>query len=930
MPGLVPSYYAPMAGIPPLAGRAGELDTLWRVLHRLHAGTGGSVLIDGEPGIGKTRLLGELVAMAQADGVEVLESSCEAAQQTTPFAPLRRLVGRRGILADDESTPGDNGVPGMQFRVVEAFGNFVETVAASPLVIAVDDLQWADDATLLALRFLSGRIGGLPVVLAVAHRSGHRVPALHSFIDSLLRIGVDRIELGPLDAPAVAELAEAVAGVAPSPSVLARLDGVAGNPLFVSEFARAIASEAGGADQQGPSDEAMPLAFRRSVLGRVRQLPTAVQDALRVAAVLGTSFDPRHLCVALGQSAIDLAAVLEVALDAGLIGDQGDQLAFRHDLLREAVYAHIPAGVRRDMHREIARRLAESGADLLAVAQHMSLGADGRDTEAASWLRRAAASTAATPAVAAELLERARSLLAPSVPEFGEVLAELALALAWAGRLGEAEACARDALGSRVDAEAAVALRSGLLRALTWQGRPAEALAQLGLQPEESVAGDGAAMLAAETALAAQLAFQFPVAGPAVSRAEQLARATGDDVALCQALSVKAWLTHFTGQPHDAAETALQAVALADLSPGRVGHRSHPHFFTGMPLVALDRLDEAVSHLQQGRRIAEDHGHIWSLPLYHAHLGVARFVAGNWDVAAAELEASRSLADEIRLVTPVTAAASAWLAAIQVHRDEITDAERTVGEALARQAEGEQGGPLLNWARALVHEARGELTEALGLLEAGFGVFLAGGNITDAWSIMTLVRLSVQSDHLDRAAALVAVADRQADMTGTPFMQAQALRCRGLVEKDATFLVEAVDRYRACPRPAELAAGCEDAGAALANGDDIVRGVALLEEALDGYERLGAARDAARVRATLRLHGVRRTSPRRATRAVSGWESLTDAERKVVDLVVQRLSNPEVAERLFISRHTVESHLKRIYRKLEVSSRTELAAAARR
>jgi DNA-binding CsgD family transcriptional regulator len=206
-------------------------------------------------------------------------------------------------------------------------------------------------------------------------------------------------------------------------------------------------------------------------------------------------------------------------------------------------------------------------------------------------------------------------------------------------------------------------------------------------------------------------------------------------------------------------------------------------------------------------------------------------------------------------------------------------------------------------------------------------MFMAGGNLTDPWSVMTLVRLCLKTGDRERAASLLPALEQQASVTGTHFMRGQALRARGLLTGEGDTMLEAVAEYRECPRPSELAAACEDAGELLAAAGRLDDGVPKLVEALEIYESLAAARDAARVRATLRQHGVRRMGQRRASGVNGGWESLSDTEQKVAALVAQRLSNPEVAERLFVSRHTVESHLKSIYRKLGISSRLELSPA---
>lgn len=919
------------------------METLADAIASAHRGLGAVVVIEGDAGIGKSRLVHEAAARARNLGFEAFESACDEAERTTPFGAVRRALGIDGLTPDplraaiaelldgvEAARPSETMTPSVQFRVVERLGALVESLATDgPVLLVLDDLQWADPSTLLAVRSIAPRVERMPVLVVGLSRSSHDVVGLHRLTDDLVHSGATRLELGPLDEEAVASLATALLRGEPGNALLDRLRGAAGNPLLVTEYVSAVAdaTDATWATDPAAGDERLPLAFRRSVLRRVLQLPNDLQDVIRLAAVLGSTFAPRDLCTVLGRSAVELAPTVQQAVSAVVLEDAGDRLAFKHDLVRAAVYQDIPAGVRRALHREVGRKLGDAGADLLVVAHHVSLGADPEDPAAAEWLRRAAASAAPrAPAVAVELLERARDLLPQSPTDRVGVLGDLVLALAWSGRLAEAEALGREVLRGWIDPVTAITFRSALVRALTWQGRPAEALANIGMQAEEVAGGSDGAMLAAETALAAVLAFNFPAAAPTAARAEQLARASGNELALCQALSLRAWVAHFTGRPHEAVDLAQQAMAIADASEDGSAHLAHPYFFAGMPLVAVDRLDDAERIMQEGRRRADAMGLVWSLPLYHTHLGVKKFVAGEWDAAVAELEAGLAIADEIRLSNPMLGSAAAWLAVIQTHRDEGEAAARTIARALDRIAE--KSPPLLNWAQAVLHESKGETTEAIALLQIAWDLFMAGSNRTDPWSAMALVRLCVRTGDLDRAAALLPVAEQQAARIGTPFMRGQELRCRGLVSGDSTVLVEAVAQYRQCPRPFELAAGCEDAGLGLAASGPADEAIPLLEESLAIYERVGALGDVTRVRATLRQHGVLRQGPRQLARARTGWDSLTVTERKVVDLVAQRLSNPEVAERLFISRHTVESHLKRIYRKLELSSRIELAAAA--
>jgi DNA-binding CsgD family transcriptional regulator len=424
--------------------------------------------------------------------------------------------------------------------------------------------------------------------------------------------------------------------------------------------------------------------------------------------------------------------------------------------------------------------------------------------------------------------------------------------------------------------------------------------------------------------------FAFDLAGAAAQAAQAATAAEiiGHDLALCHALSVQAWVAARSGRPIEAVELSRRGIDVADRSVDSEPQFAHPRFFPGFPLCELDRLDEAEKVLQTGRRLAEDMGLVWSLPLYHSHIGVKRFLAGDWDGAVAEFEAGLAIADEVGLNVAVMTAASSWLAVIQLHRDDLAGAEQTLAGALRRLAEaGGIGVLLLDWAGALVQEARGDLDGALSLT---WDVSMATGVITDAWSATALVRLCVMTGDHARAAALLPLLDQQALTGGTASMQGRALQCRGLVEGNVEILVRAVDAYRQSPRPPELAAACEDAGVHLAHADRLVEAIPFLVEANKLYDDIGALRDEARVRAELRKHGVTGGARGRQARASSGWESLTKTELKVLALVVQSLSNPEVAERMFVSRHTVESHLKHIYRKLGLASRVELAAEAAR
>ena len=941
-----------------MVGRDREVDAVRTAVAEAASGHGQVVLLEGEPGIGKTRLLETACDLARGAGFAVATGGCDDLAPARPFSAILAALGVSSASPDPEraaiaemtdlqaapepvSEAAAN--PGLQYRVVEALSALVERLATqAPLILALDDLQWADASTLVALRAIGRRVQTLPVVLLGSCRVGHQSTELHRVTDDLLRDGARRLALGPLDPEAVTSLVTQVLDAPPSEALLASAQGANGNPLFLIEYVRSMRAASAAGGQDGGTEIATE--FRMTVLRRLATLSEQANDALRLASVLGSTFKPADLALVSGRSVVELAPALHQAVVAAMLEERDDRLAFRHMLVRDAIYEHIPLAVRRQLHREVGRALAAAGSDALAVGHHLGLAADGEDPEAVSWLRRAAREVAPrSPAVAVELLERARGLLGPHAPVRQGLLVDLAVALAWSGRLAEAEALSTDVLRGRPDPVVAGALRCGLVYALTWQGKAREALPHTVLDPEERLGERDAVLLRAEAAVASVFAFDFRGGASHAARAIEESQRLGHPLAHCHALTAKAWVATFAGRPQEAVALAREAIDIADREPTGEANLAHPRFFPGMPLLLLDRIDEAEEALSSGLRIAEGLGLAWSLPLYHAFLGAKGFIIGDWDGAMAECEAALAIADEVGLNVGVIAAASAWLAVIQLRRDDLAAAERTLGVAMGRIAvTGPQlGMGVLNWARALVHEARNEHDAALAVLQVAWDLYLAGGAetddpelatrpMTDPWSTMAFVRLCVATGDRDRAAAVLPTVDRQAIAAPTPFMRGQAIRCRALVEQDADLLVGALPLYRACPRPHEQGAACEDAGALLAAAGRLEDAVPLWEEALGLYERLGADRDVARVLADLRGAGVKRGSRRAHVRAKQGWESLTETEHKVVALVAQRLSNPEVAERLFISRHTVESHLKHIYRKLGLSSRLELAAAAGR
>jgi DNA-binding CsgD family transcriptional regulator/tetratricopeptide (TPR) repeat protein len=944
---------ATLAPTSPLRGRTVELRTLADALGRAAGGRPAIVVVEGEAGIGKSRLLAEALEAARSRGLEVVAGRGQDLERNRPFGLLADGFGctrsspdpRRAAIAALLATHhGDRGVttvssdPGLQFQAVDAFVDLVEALARrGPLALGLDDLQWADPSSLLTLGALARRLTDSPLALVVSLRPLPRSAELERTLAALDAGEARRLSLGQLDQEAVTGLVAEAVAAEPGPRLMAEVAAAGGNPLFVTELVAALLSEGAIRTVDGRAEVAemtLPPNLRLTILRRLSFLPDDTLEALRPASILGSSFSLTGLSATTDRSVLELSSVLDEAIRARVLEDDGDRLRFRHDLIHEAIYEDLPASVRLALHREAGRRLAASGAEALQVAEHLARGATPGDAEAIAWLARAAGDAAPrSPAAAAELLGRAIALADPADPGRDRLLADRAGALMWSGRLAEAETAFRSLLDRDHDPAVDAQARILLSRTLVTQGRIREALQELECVQQSPGLDDKsrAAAWAAESLARMELgdlAGAVAVAG----RVRTAAGVPGDHPAVSLAMAALAIVEELRANLDRGLEIIDRAVRLADRSPQHWGHRNPLHLARGSILMGLDRLQDARSTLQTGRRISEELGVRWRLPFYQAVLGMERFLAGEWDDALAEFEEALELAAETgeRYSLVLTHSLEALIA---LHRGELRQAEEA-----AAMAERELAGTSprfrthwATWARALLLEAAGATGEAFATL-AGCWDECASFGLAIEYPVIgaDLVRLALAAGEPARAGQVAAAVAEVADRNQVASLAGAALRCRGLAEDDPEVLRAAVDAYGRGPRPLELALAAEDAGAAFARRGEPEAAVPLLRRALELYERLDAARGAARVEATLRSLGVRRgrRGPRKRPRL--GWDSLTRTERQVVDLVVEGLSNPQIGERLFVSPRTVQTHVAHVFTKLAVSSRAQLAAEAAR
>jgi DNA-binding CsgD family transcriptional regulator len=924
--------------VPELVGRERELRTLGRLLERARAGRGSVALIEGEPGIGKTRLLSDTLSSAGALGLEVLVGTGQELERDRPFGPIAAALGLEVDASDPRRAriarllrPGDHADswergPALRYQVLDSILALVEDLsAARPVALGLDDLQWADPSTLLVLRRMGARLASLPVVILIASRPISRTADLAAVLDALRPEGLVEVQLGPLSEDEVAELAGSLMKGAAGQDFQAQLSGAAGNPLLVTEFVAAAQEDAAHRGEGG--EAGVSSIFSDSVLRRLRFLTPEALHALRLASVLGSVFSVDDLSLVVGRPATDLLPALDEARSSHLLMEAEDRMRFRHDLVRDAVYADLPSSVRAALHAHAARVLGSAGRPALQVAAHVVRGSTPGDEEAVRWLHRAGReSLELEPAVAAGLLERAVALAGPAAAS-PQLRMDLLVACVWAGRYAEAESLGTQLLDSDGGAPDEDHVRLFLARALMSQGRGHEGLSVLEPALHEGSDGSRATLFAMGTTLRVVVG-DVEGARDLGETGVRVAERSGEPADEAFNLSTLGMAERLAGNPRRGADLAGRALDRARRARSIKPYLVNVHNVAGRLLMDAERTEEAEAALQSGRRLAEEHGIAWGLPECHSLRAELLLHAGRWDDAVAEAETAIDLCATLGAWHAFGMAHSIQ-ALVATRRNDLPRAQRHVMEARARLAiaPNQHGRPWIHWTSGLLLEAMGDLEGSLQrLLEAWRDT---AGIVSDEATFgpdLVRVALGFGKERL-AAETAAALASREA-RSDVSRIDGAAMLCRGMVDRGIGDFEGAVQAYRAARRPYELARALELSGEVLAGLGSSAAGIAHLRESAEIYEGLAAARDVSRVEARLRGLGAPRGRRGGRKRPAVGWHSLTQTEEAVVRLVRDGLRNREIAERLFISQRTVETHLTHIFRKLSVSSRTELVATA--
>ena len=437
---------------PPIRGRAGELKVIGALVAALARGRGGVLVIEGPPGIGKSRLLTEVMAQADKGGVRTLFGEAFEYQQTVPFFALFMATLRADPpVGDADALRRLGGSADLRYWVVHDLADAIHAAAAqSPLAIVLEDIHWADNGTLLALRSLATARLDVAVLWVLTARTGAGGPAVQETLSVLDRAGAAVVRVAAMSANAVADMVCDAVRANADASLLNLAAKAHGNPFLVGELV-------GGLDEEGrlnvsggravASGHGLPRRLGAGMQQRLDLLSTGAGEVVRVAAVLPDRFSAGLLAAMLERQPASLMSAVEEAVRADLLVDDGEQLRFRHDLLREATRQSLPQSLRRAMERQSASIMLGMGAAPAEVATQLARSAEPGDREAINALRQAAQSVGHTDAsAAADLSRRALELLPAQDPDHGLLVAETVGLLNRASRYHEAEELAAAAL----------------------------------------------------------------------------------------------------------------------------------------------------------------------------------------------------------------------------------------------------------------------------------------------------------------------------------------------------------------------------------------------------------------------------------------------------------------------------------------------------
>ncbi|MEX2123057.1 MAG: AAA family ATPase [Woeseia sp.] len=933
-----------------LLERERELAALRHALTEAERGRGQIVLVEAPAGLGKTSLLSATMEFATAAGFNGLRARAGELERDFAYGCVRQLLEpavarasgtERQRLFDgaaalskplfaaatiSQSPP----LADSTYSVLHGLYWLLNNLAgAGPLVLCVDDLHWADTESLRLLNYLAPRLDGLPLAVLTATRTGENVTADLARLFAGPETNVLRLE--PLSLQATTILCEQRLGATVAADFAAACrDATGGNPLLLKALLHDAKEQRilTGKEAVARVRRIGPAAVARAVRLRLSTAPAAATAFVRAAAMLG---DGASIAEAahLAELEEDEAAQAADQLIARAILKTAGTIEFAHPVVRQAVYADIGSHERARAHARAARILVEGGASDERVAAQISAAAPAGDAARVVLLRRVAANAMAQGAPSAAVAWLTRTLSEPPPPDLrAEILHELGAAELRLAMPESVDHLQSAVSGIREPRQLATAVRH-LANALSASGKPDRALAAIESAIEIIEPQDRELALVLEAELAAK-SQHAPSETRALAAKRLLrhgnlgGRTHGERLVLASVAFERA-------RESESARTAAEIIERA-LSDGRLLGEQNvdvvgPFYALVKALLDTDALEVAERWLEHALAAARGLASIPAMAFLILHRGWFSWRRG--DVAQAEADARTAYelltAHDIRMGDRF---ALALLVEAMLESGATDAAEQALSDSKLGTdiPQGLANFHLLE-ARGLLRLQQGRASEALeDLLEFGRREESSGAAnpLASRWRSRACAALAALGNR-EQARELAAADLERARRWGAASGIGLALRANALVEDGATSidrLREAADVLERAPARLEYARVLTDLGAALRRANRRADARRALKQGLAQANRCGATVLADRARLELRAAGGRSSN-----RAGSGTGRLTVSERRVAELAVQGLSNPQIAQSLFVTRKTVETHLGRVYSKLDISGRMQLHRA---
>ncbi|HYP48044.1 MAG TPA: AAA family ATPase [Thermoleophilaceae bacterium] len=958
-----------------LVGRAAELHAVDGVLSGLPSGEPASLAVIGEPGIGKSRLLAELAARGDERGFVVLSGSASELELDLPFSVFvvaldeyvaglhpRHFEALEGdvrvelaqVLPSLSGIAAGAGEPARQderYRAHRAVSVLLERLSASkPLVLVLDDVHWADSGSIELIGALLRRPPSAGVLLAMAARPRQLPGRLAAAFERAVRAGgLHRVELNGLSRDEAVQLLGKQLEGAPANDLY---EESGGNPFYLEQLTRATRQaerQAAPGAQPAFGGVDVPAGVAAALTEELGLLAGPTRKVLEGAAVAGDPFEPELAAAAAAVEEEQAYEALDelLALDLVRRTEVPRRFRFRHPLVRRAVYEIAPGGWRLGAHERCAKALAGRGASAPARAHHVEYAARPGDGGAVELLRDAGRATAPrAPASAVRWFGAALRLLPSGAPpqERVELLLARAEALTATGRLEEARADLLESI-ELVPEElepVRVKLTVGCAGVEHMLGRHREARvrvhAALARSPDTATP-DGVSLILV-LAFDGLFRSDFEAMRQAAERALATARPLGQAPLTAMAAAVLALGCAFGGEVACAEAARSEAAELIDaLSDEALAQRLDAAAHLATAELYLDRFED--SRLRAERALAVGRATGQHFPTLIPTLGTVYFMLGRLADAARVIEGSVEAARLANNLPDIAwgmhIRSSALLASGDVEpalstAEEAVELTRDLDESFVSAYPG------MALAAALL--PAGEPQRAIEVLLAR-----AGGDelslIPGGWSAAgfeLLTRCHIELSDVDQAASTAARAREVATAIGLPMATAWAERASAAVALESGDFAAAAETAIASAAAADGAGAVIEgalsrtlAGQALARAGDADAAAGELERAANVFEAWGAQRYQDAAERELRKFG--RRFSRRARMASAGdgsLDSLSERELQVARLLVDRRTNREIADELFVSLKTVETHVRNLFRKLSVNSRVEVARAVER